>query len=231
MAYQRKTKLNLVSGEERSLPSLVTVQDLVKELDKSEQETVLAETTEFYRARQNGMMSYLGMGQHLARVRDILEPHELWKKYASSLPNMGQATAYRMIWAWENANRTLPEATVRVAAREGFRLISSVKGDTFTEPYAKAVKKVERQLGPAPNDEVKAGEWLRAVQTEKRKLSKAGRPKDARKYSLTGRVKRVVALTQRIMVGLPDDRQRLFLDKVIEGVDTLGKKRVASVAA
>src|SRR4051812_10694774 len=103
-----KRELGLVKGEERSLPSLEGVRELVADLGTTERETVLNETTEFFRARQSGMLSYLSMGEHLARVRDVLEPHELWKKYASALPNMGIATAYRMIWAWENAQNALP---------------------------------------------------------------------------------------------------------------------------
>ena len=230
---KRKVELGLVKSEERSLPNLADVRELVEGLDRQEQELVLSETTEFYRARQAGMLSYLEMGKHLQAVRAVLEPHELWKKYANGLPNMGIATAYRYINAWENAQKALPLGTLRVVARDGYRLIETSKNGGLKPAFAEAVKAVTKEIGPAPDKETEAVNWLQAVVTKKRQMAKT-KPVDAHKrFSMARLVRRVVGVVKPILAKLPDDRRAAFVQRVIDELMSLstGKKAPMSVAA
>ena len=229
---KRNSQLALVKGEERSLPSLASVRELVSELGEADQQLVLAETMEFYRSQQTGALSLLSMGEHAERIRQVLEPVGKWKAWAGSLPNMGIASVYRAIWAWQNAQQ-LPEATRRVAAREGFKLISSAKDGGFSPPYAKAVKVVERELGPAPATEPEARTWLQAVQTAKKRFSKVGRPRNAQKLSVAHYVKRVMSIVNSFLGRMSEDRQAAFAQQLMSelaGVMNV-KKPSGSVAA
>ncbi len=235
MNYNRKTKLDLVKGDERSIPNLTYVRKIVSGLEQEERETVLHETGEFFRARQQGTLSYLEMGAHLVKVRDVLKPHELWESYANSLPNMGIATAYRMIWAWENGQKLLSPATLRVAARDGYKLVEQVKDGGFKPDVAKAIHAVTKELGPAPEKEVDAGAWLQAVVAKKRKMAK---PVNAQRTGVAGYAKKVVALVRKLAGRLAGDRQAAFVQKVIDELLTIAedqsqsaKKPVGSVAA
>lgn len=227
---KRKVQLNLVKGDERSLPNLADVRGLMEGLSAQEQELVIEETREFYRARQAGMMSFLDMGQHLAKVRDVLEPKKLWKRYAGSLPNMGIASAYRMIWAWENAQRVLPAATLRVAARDGYRIIEAVKDGGFKPDVERAIKDVTKELGPAPESEKEAEDWLRAVVKRKRQLSK---PVDAQRVGVVGQARRVTGLFKRLLARLPEGKRAAFAQRVIDELMSAASVRKAptSVAA
>lgn len=232
MGYQRNKKLSLVQHAAfKQLPNLDAVREVVQGVDAAAREKVIEETREFYRARATGAMSYLAMGDHLSRIRAVLEPLELWKRYCHSLPNMGIATAYRMIWAWENSQRALPAATARVAARDGYRLIANRKDGSFAPGYDRAVEAVQRDLGPAPaEDERKAGEWLQAVVTKKRELS--------RKLTVTIHMvnveeqeKRIVKSVMRVIHRLPEDKRGTFVQQVIGMLLTAGEVKKASVRA
>ncbi len=221
---KRKVELGLVRGEERSLPNIDRVRELVKELKQDEVDVVVTETKEFFRERQTGILSYIAMGGHLAKVREVLEPHKMWKDYANSLPSMGIATAYRYIWAWENA-QALPPATLRIVARDGVRLLSMEKGKGIAPKFEQAVKAVTKEVGPAPDNEIEATRWLHAVVEKKRVLAKT-KPKDAHRNGMQGQLKRVMLTVKRAMKKVPGDRRGQFLQKVIDGLLAMGSVKI-----
>lgn len=174
MANKRKTELHLAVDNQHGesvVPRLADIQGILTDVPQSKRETVLNETKEFYKARAQAGAGYLAMGDHLSKIREVLEPMEKWKAFINLIPNISQATAYRMIWAYENVQRALPGVTRAVAVRDGYKLISWKKGETFAPGYDEAVREVTKTIGPAPEqDEAKAGEWLQAVMQKKRTI-------------------------------------------------------------
>lgn len=182
MAYTRKTRVRptmVVNGagsvKNGSELALVTVSNalgsFISSLGDEKMGVEVAErSSAFAEARRTAGMGILAMGEHLNRLREILEPLKKWKEYLGLIPNFTQASAYRYIWGWENANRVLPPAVARVATIEGYKLVETKKNGKLAPPIARAFKRVEKKLGPAPvDDEAKAREFLRAVMEEKRK--------------------------------------------------------------
>lgn len=177
---------------------LESIKGILGELPVGQRNKVLAETESFLQAQREAALHYLAMGQHLKYVRDVLEPIEKWVVYTNLLPNVSQATAYRMIWAFENSS-VLPEATRNVAVSEGYKLISNQKGQTFAPGYEKAVKQVTKEVGPPPKtDEVEAREWLRAVVQAKKQLSK----KVTRETRSSSSMVNIEATEKRIMLAV-----------------------------
>jgi hypothetical protein len=119
-------------------------------LDERVKAEVKAETQAFLQAREVFGNAGLEMGRHLARVRDLLEPIKRWKLWVRTVPTMSTSTAYRFINTWENAQKTLPPATLKVALLGGHRIISQDKDAGFLGTYEQAAKNVTARLGPPP---------------------------------------------------------------------------------
>lgn len=171
MSYTRKTKLSIVP--KAVVPNMDELNTVIAELTVTQRNKVVVETRAFYHARSQAGLGFLAMGRHLTELQATLEPVKKWKAFLRLLPNVSQATAYRMIWAYQNAERLLPKATREVAVREGYRITSWMREGGFAQDYQGAVAEVTKRLGPAPaDDEAKAGQWLRAVLTKKRELGK-----------------------------------------------------------
>lgn len=180
-ARKRKTEklnhnhqLNLINPDitPTALSQLEKVLEGVHGDDKA---TVIEETQALLAARGDAGMSSLSMGEHLEKVRRILEPQEKFLDYLKALPRFSQATAYRMIWSWENAQRILSPVTLRVAMVEGYnRIISNEKGGDWATPFKQAAKNVISRIGNPPEDTTEnAHAWLAELMKEKRVLSKA----------------------------------------------------------
>lgn len=156
--------------------------EFLKELPAHDAKLVEGETMAFLHARFEGQRSYLAMGQHLEKIQGVLEPAGKFLTYLQYLPNVSQATAYRMIWAWQNAQRVLPEATLQAAMLQGYKLISWQKDGGFTSQFARAIAKVEREMGPPPaRDLTKAHKWLARVAEVKREMAPKSRVFDLEK--------------------------------------------------
>ncbi len=197
MAYTRKTKLALVP--KKVIPQFEAVSKLLVDLPVLQRHPVIAETRAFFVARSEAQFGYLAMGEHLKALRDVLEPAKKWKEFVGLLPNVSQATAYRMIWAFENVGRVLPPATARAATRLGYRIVDWRKDGAFAPGYGEAVKRVNRELGPAPaTDEAAAEQWLRAVLVAKKEMSKKPAVTlvtiESRERSVVATIRRVIAL-------------------------------------
>jgi hypothetical protein len=173
-----KRGLNLVARpliieegkDQLALPA--TIDSFMSKVPEKVREKVQEDTRLFLRARQIAGVGYLAMGQYLSEARAILEPLKLWKEYINCFPNFSQPTAYRMIWAYENGQKMLPPATLKVAAAEGYKIVENRKSGGFVGKFGAAFKRVEKRLGPAPKeDEDKAKEFLRAVMEEKKKMT------------------------------------------------------------
>ena len=162
------------------------MEEFLKDLSVRDAKTVETETREFLNARFEGQRSYLAMGQHLERIQAVLEPAGKFLTFLGYLPNVSQATAYRMIWAWQNAQRVLPDATLQAAMLQGYKLISWQKDGGFTAQYEKAIAKVEREIGPPPaHDLNRAHKWLARVAEVKREMSPKTRVFDPEKGSIS----------------------------------------------
>lgn len=159
-------------------------------------------------------MSTLAIGEHLERVREILEPQEKFITYLKALPNFSQATAYRMIWTWQNAQKVLPAVTLRVAMVGGFnRIISNEKDGGWAKPYQQAVKNLTERLGKPPDDDTTAAHnWLVELMKEKRTVNKtAARAAPARSTLEINVVKQFVRTLKRV----PMNEQPEFIQHVV----------------
>ena len=70
------------------------------------------------------------------------------------------------------------------------------------------------------------------MKEKKRELGKMVKPVDARRNSLTVKVREILARIKRTVAGLPEEQRGAFLDKVGAGVEGLyAKKPSGSVRA
>lgn len=173
LIYRRKSSARShVMPQRSTLLSPTALEEIIRDLSVRDQKLVLNETTEFLAARAAGARSYLEMGRHLERVQQVLEPTGKFLAYIQCVPNLSQATAYRNIWAWQNAQRLLPPATREEAMTMGIKLISWEKDGDFTPQFKRAIAKVEREMGlPPDKDHKKAEAWLHRLLEVKRELS------------------------------------------------------------
>lgn len=196
--------------------TLSAVTEFASTLKPAAREAVLTHSKAFLDARAIYATSELSMGEHLYALRQTLEPLAKWKVYINLLPNMSQASAYRYIWRWENARKVLPPATLKVAAREGFKLISFRKGEEFAPGYGEAFKRVTRRMGKPPsNDEGKAKVFLTEVLKEKKKAKRG----NGKKVTEAALAKRVVHAFKLALAQLPPTRHQPFVQKVMSEVE------------
>lgn len=178
-------------------------------------DAVVSLTKDFVAERQAAGNSYLEMGKTLKKLRELLEPLQKWKEYLRLLPNMTQATAYRMIWAFENAERTLPAATLQAAVAGGYKLISNEKNKGIAAGYAQAFARVRKRMGDPPEkDPVAATKFLDAVVAEKRTKG----PK--RVWKEVELKKMVLRALQRALSHLPPERHAGFVQSVFAAVES-----------
>lgn len=225
----KRTAGKLLNGGQHALTVVSTTIEpgkmtaLMEKLsDQRKRETILSETASFIDARIRGARCYLEMGEHLSAVRRILEPIELFLEYVRIVPGLSQATAYRTIYAYENASRTLPEATLKVAMAGGYKLVSNKKDEAYLPSVAPAIAKVEEELGPAPEtDEKKAKEWLdRVVSIRKESITSPRRKRSARP-DLRMLEKRILDTFEKAyMIVSVTDRKR-FSQHVVERIQSV----------
>ncbi len=211
-----------VTGSSPHRPHLVyrnptaQLEEVIRDLSARDHNTVLRETKEFLEARADGARSYLEMGRHLEVVQQILEPTGKFLDYIKSIPHLSQATAYRHIWAWQNAQRVLPPATLEAAATIGVRLISWQKDGDFTPQFKRAITKVEREMGSPPAKDVnKAAAWIQRAMEVKREMA----PK-TRVFNSDNVTIRILRAFQRFLERVPpEDRgeaARTFIGQLVK---------------
>ena len=211
MPKKKQDALALSTEQGVTLTDEARLKDLISGLRAPDRESVIEATEAFLSARSSAGMFYLEMGKQLAVCQDALKGKFL--DYLKCLPHLSQATAYRMIWAYENAQKALPEATLKVAMEGGYKLISREKGGQFSEAYAGAVKNVTEKIGAPPADDPeKAKEWLTEVLREKRRLAVKEKPEPPTEDELRDACLRPFA---RALERLSEEDRPEFASKVL----------------
>jgi hypothetical protein len=232
--YERKAKQELVPVKS-STTELVIIQSkmdkAIEGLDKTVQAEVKNETRAFLDARDAFGHAGMEMGRHLARIRDLLEPIKRWKLWVRTVPNMSTSTAYRFINTWENAQKTLPPATLKVALLGGHRIISQDKDAGWLGIYKDAAENVTKRLGPPPAvDEGKAKKWVDELIAERRHLVKLGQGAKAdQEVELEPLEIQILNKFENLLERIPDDRKEAFATRVI-GMLMTAAKDTAGVA-
>ncbi len=128
-------------------------------LDEAEQDAVMAEG----RALSVAMLQYgtsrLKIGEHLAKLQSVLEPHNLFGKFLKNF-HFSKRTAYRYIAGFNNAKARLPKTVLDAAMARGVNLI----GESELKPlgiYTQAVEQLPPPVNPTP---VQAETWLNQVE-------------------------------------------------------------------
>lgn len=130
------------------------------ELSPSEQRQVLLETQSLTEELDKFGLSKLAIGEHLVKLRDILEPK---KKFVSYLKHnfpeaFSRATAYRWIDNYQTATNTLPAPFVEVAMSQGYHVIDA--------------EMVEKNPPPRTHDKAKIVAYLKKIKEEGKKAAK-----------------------------------------------------------
>ena len=89
----------------------------------------------------------MAIGQHLCRVRDILEPQRIFVAYLRTIPyGFSVKTAYRYIQIWEQAKTILPMPVLRVALLRGMDTLNMELVKTNPPPRTQDAKKISAYL-------------------------------------------------------------------------------------
>lgn len=170
--YVRKTRLDLPAiGEVQALvpPDAFNTLAWWEKLNKDEQNVVITEGQQLAKAMLDHGRSRLAIGQHLAKLQSVLEPHNVFGRFLKNF-HFSKRTAYRYIKGYQNAQAKLPETVLKVAMAQGVNII----GDTDFKPlgvYTDAVAKL-----PVPKDatEEQAKTYLTQLEDVRKKLRPTG---------------------------------------------------------
>jgi hypothetical protein len=128
-------------------------------LNPDEQSTTIEEGELLAQALLSYGKSRMAIGQHLTKLRSVLEPHNLFTRFLKNF-HFSKRTAYRYIAGYENAKARLPEAILNVAMARGVNII----GESEIKPlgiYTEAVKKLPPPAHPTTEQ---ANTWLTQVE-------------------------------------------------------------------
>ena len=166
--YNRKA--SKTSNQPTNVTTIATIpEQAVKgawwdKLSVDEKNAVQAEGQQLAIAMLNFGRSRLAIGEHLSKLKDILEPHNVFGKFLRNF-HFSKRTAYRYIRGFENAKARLPEAVLKTAMVRGMAII----GESDTKPlgiYTEAAK----QLPPPSNPtDQQAEAYLDSIETLRKK--------------------------------------------------------------
>lgn len=165
--YNRTSvKSNVTTMPGKALVPAATFTNLSwwKQLNETEQKTVLAEGEQLAFALYNYGHARLAVGEHLSKIREVLEPHNLFEKFLKNF-HFSKRTAYRYIAGFSNAKALLPEPILKQAMARGFNIV----GESDQKPlgiYTDAAKVLPI---PSDIDEAKANQWLDQVEILRKK--------------------------------------------------------------
>lgn len=227
--YKRPSKTEAPVVVKPDITNLVVVQSKMDKalegLDKAVQAEVRTETHAFLEARERFGHFGMEMGRHLARIRDVLEPIKRWKLWVRTVPSMSVSSAYRFINTWENAQKTLPPATLKVALLGGHRIISQDKDAGFLGTYGQAAKNVEARIGPPPaTDEVKAKKWVDELIAERRHLIKLQAPQES-EIDAEELGDALLKRFQSDLEKLPEEQRQQFAQRVVGMLMTAAREQ------
>lgn len=110
-----------------------------------DQQVVKRETQLLFESIQDVGKGRLKIGEHLTRVRDILEPRRMFVKYLKTL-RFSQATAYRFIDTYNAAKTILPSPVMHVALMKGTDSINPRLVKAFPPPKSTDVAVISNYI-------------------------------------------------------------------------------------
>lgn len=98
------------------VPSQLNLESIMgwKKLQEREQSVVRDQTRALFETIHEAGKQRLKIGEHLVKVRDVLEPHRMFERYLKSC-RFSRATAYRMMDDYNAARTILPSPIMQVA--------------------------------------------------------------------------------------------------------------------
>lgn len=139
-------------------------------LSTKEQDVVKTEGEQLAVSLLNYGRSRLAIGEHLLRIKEVLEPKQLFVKFLRSF-HFSVKTAYRYMNGFENAKRELPDEILQGAMARGYNMIGEAK-DKPLGIYTEAVKQLPPPVAPKNAEQVNA--WLDSVEQVRKKVRSTG---------------------------------------------------------
>lgn len=115
-------------------------------LSSSEQRTIQQSTLEVDRGLRQAGAARLAVGEHLFRVREILEPRQMFTVYLLNCFEFSKASAYRWIEIYLAAKTILPAPYVRVAMLRGTDKLNVKRIASNPPPKTTSVIKISEYL-------------------------------------------------------------------------------------
>jgi hypothetical protein len=84
-------------------------------LQSTEQTLITTETLAIATCLQSVSQAKIAVGEHLSKVRVVLEPKRIFTKYLKTMFHLSKATAYRYIDLYEAAKSALPANILQIA--------------------------------------------------------------------------------------------------------------------
>lgn len=114
-------------------------------LISQDQQTIQKETKLLVESIYEAGKSRLKIGEHLTKVRDILEPKRMFMKYLKTL-RFSRSTAYRFMDTFIGAKTILPSPIMQVALMRGTDSINARLVKAFPPPKSNDVKVISTYL-------------------------------------------------------------------------------------
>lgn len=130
-----------------------------KKLNDDEQSAVMQEGRLLAQALLDFGKSKLAVGEHLAKLQGLLEPHNLFGRFLKNF-HFSKRTAYRYIAGYNNAKARLPETVLKAAMARGVNLV----GDTEMKPLGVYTDAVAKLPPPTQATEEQANTWLNQIE-------------------------------------------------------------------
>ncbi len=146
--YTRRPRTEAITPTSGNVVSLITAAQFEqlawwKKLNEQEQHSIVNESQQLAGALQQFGQSRLAIGLHLAKLRDVLEPHKLFDRFLKNF-HFSRRTAYRYITKYRNAQQ-LPAPVLEVAMVKGM----DVGGETDDKPFGLYTDAIRRLPPPA----------------------------------------------------------------------------------
>lgn len=128
-------------------------------LSPEEQREVQSEGTKLAQSLLHYGQSKLAVGEHLAKLQGLLEPHRLFQRFLKFY-HFNKRTAYRYISGFRNAKARLPETVLKAAMQRGVNIV----GDNEVKPLGIYTAAVEKLPPPQNASEIQANTWLDQIE-------------------------------------------------------------------
>lgn len=168
--YVRKTKLAISADIPPTVIQFINPPDaLLKKLSEDEKTAVVNETHLLAKALLDYGKSRLAVGEHLAKLQSLLEPHNLFGRFLKNF-HFSKRTAYRYIAGFNNARAKLPEVVLKAAMARGVNIV----GDTEMKPLGVYTDAVAKLPPPQSATEEQANTWLNQIEQVRKETRASG---------------------------------------------------------